>query len=87
MTAVDLVLSILDADRRLLSRDDIIAIAERALEGARLEERERIEQIVNDAARSYSPANAVDEETRDFLTGAESCARRILAAIPPPTQE
>ena len=67
--------------------DGIVAIAERALEEARTEERERIKQIVNEVARSYSPANAVDEETGDFLTGAQSCVHRILAAIPPPAQK
>lgn len=49
-------------------------------------ERERTVQVVRDTARVYSPANAVDEETSDYLSGAQACAQRIIAALVTPPE-
>lgn len=65
-------------------RADLLSLIRTYGEAQAAAQRERIAQAINDIARSYSPANAVDEETSDYLSGAQSCAQRVLAALTPP---
>lgn len=51
------------------------------IQAAVLAERERIKQVIEQEAKRYSATNAVDEATRDFLTGAETALGHALAAI------
>lgn len=44
-------------------------------------QKERDAELADAAAQEYSARQAVDEETHDYLTGAETCARRIALLI------
>lgn len=68
-------------------RADLLGMIREYASQERAAERSRVEGVIKEAARTYSTANAVDEPTLDFLTGAQSCAECILAAIPLPTPE
>lgn len=68
-------------NRRSLSHEDQAAYAAGMLREFLVAQRERDAGLADDVAKEYSATNAVDEVTADYLTGAETSARRIAAAI------
>lgn len=71
-------------NRRFLPREELIALVLAYGAAQAAAQRERDAGLADAAAQEYSARYAVDAPTADYLTGAETCARRIAALIRSP---